>query len=170
MPPPSWKPYQNKMKFKKFLTGSLLAIMLVYVFAPVVSLAQTPTDDTGFFGANFCPCCTNGGINPATGAREATEPCHLADIVTLLDHIVKIALYLSFFIGVIMLVYGGFKMITAAGNTSDVEKGKDAIKYAIIGMLVAFGAWLIVNTILVELTNKGGVDLFINPLRGGPAK
>ena len=60
-----------------------------------------------------------------------------------------------------MFLYAGFKMITAAGSSKQIQEGKDIIWYTVIGMLWAFGAWLIVNTILMALTNQGVADFTI---------
>lgn len=54
-------------------------------------------------------------------------------------------------IAVIMLVWGGLKLI-ASGITEDKEGAKNTIKWALIGLVVALCAWLIVNAIQAFLT------------------
>ncbi len=49
---------------------------------------------------------------------------------------------------VIMLLWGGILMITAGGDSGQLEKGKKYLTWAIIGLVVAFAAWIIVDTIL----------------------
>ncbi len=45
---------------------------------------------------------------------------------------------LGFFglISVIMIIYGGFRYLTAAGNEENVDKAKDIIRQAVIGMVI----------------------------------
>ncbi len=60
--------------------------------------------------------------------------------------ILDIISYLIQIIGVICIgtiIVGGFLLITAQGNESQLEKGKDVIKYSIIGLVVAFSSYII---------------------------
>lgn len=49
-------------------------------------------------------------------------------------------------------VYGGF-LYMFAGISEDKEKGKKAITYGIIGMIITFLAWAIVNIFIILLTS-----------------
>lgn len=51
----------------------------------------------------------------------------------------------------IMFVYGGFTMILSFGSSDKFKKGKDILTAAVVGMIIAFGAYLIVNFILSTL-------------------
>lgn len=46
-----------------------------------------------------------------------------------------------------MIVIGGFMWIGAAGNPGTIDKAKDMIKSAFLGLILAFASWLILNTI-----------------------
>ncbi len=52
-------------------------------------------------------------------------------------------------LAVIMLVYGGIKYLTAAGNEDSAEAGKKLVKYAIVGIAVCLAALVIVKQIAV---------------------
>lgn len=52
------------------------------------------------------------------------------------------------FIGV---VYGGFKYVLSRGEPDKLGKAKDTIMYSLIGLLVAFCAFGIVNVLLKAL-------------------
>lgn len=61
---------------------------------------------------------------------------------------------LSFVVGlaaVIMIVVGGFKMITSGGDSSKVASGRSTVIYAIIGLIVAVFAQAIVYFVLKKL-------------------
>jgi len=50
-------------------------------------------------------------------------------------------------VAVMMLIIGGMKYITAAGNASVIGDAKDTISNAIFGLLLALLSWVIVSTI-----------------------
>lgn len=52
----------------------------------------------------------------------------------------------------VMFVIGGFYILTAGGDASRVMKGKQRITDAIIGMLLVFGAYIVLVTVNPELT------------------
>ena len=52
---------------------------------------------------------------------------------------------------VIALLVAGFFWLTSAGSEEKVSKGKSILFSAVIGFIIVFGAWLIVNTLLTTL-------------------
>ncbi len=52
--------------------------------------------------------------------------------------------------GVIMVIVGGFKYITAGGDSNAVGSAKSTITYAIIGLVVAAFAQIIVRFVLTK--------------------
>jgi len=76
-------------------------------------------------------------------------------------YIVRLINYLALVIGsfaFLTIVIGGFLMITSAGQEQALSKGKDMIKYAIIGLLVALSAYFItafVQSIFYEIPSAG---------------
>lgn len=67
----------------------------------------------------------------------------------MVDRIIQFGLfYIALPVGVIWIIVGGFLMMTSAGNESRFSKGKDYIRSVIIALLIAFGAWLIVDTLV----------------------
>lgn len=51
-------------------------------------------------------------------------------------------------IAVVMIIYGGFLYVTAAGNGEKVESAKKIIMYSVIGIIIILLSFAIVNTIL----------------------
>lgn len=54
-------------------------------------------------------------------------------------------------LGVLMIVLGGYKVMTAGGNAEQASSGKSYILSAIVGICLLFGAYLILNTINPDL-------------------
>ena len=55
-------------------------------------------------------------------------------------------------IGVIYALWGGFLILTAAWNDDQVKKGRQVIVHAIIGIVVIFLSYSIINWVLTKLT------------------
>lgn len=56
-------------------------------------------------------------------------------------------------VAVIFIVYGGFLYLTSAGDSSKVKKGKDALMYAVIGLVIVGLAYAIVNFVVINIIN-----------------
>ena len=69
-------------------------------------------------------------------------------LLQLFKNLLSFALEIAVPIAVIAIVYGGFKIMTAGGSPKGEEAGKAAIKSALIGVVIVFGAWIIINTLL----------------------
>ena len=77
-----------------------------------------------------------------------------ANINLFIDLGINIAKFIFSIIGTvsfIMFVYGGFTMILSFGSAEKFSKGKDILVAAVVGMIIAFGAYLIVGFILKVL-------------------
>lgn len=65
--------------------------------------------------------------------------------------IVQIVNFLLGFVGLLaflMLVYGGFRYLTSAGNAEAAKKGTQTIMYAVIGVVVIALSYAAVNTLI----------------------
>lgn len=74
---------------------------------------------------------------------------------TIVINIVNIALGFLALVAVILILIGGFKVLTSAGNEEKAEGGKKVIISAIIGLLIIMAAWgisLYAVTILAGVT------------------
>lgn len=61
----------------------------------------------------------------------------------------------------VRLLYAGFRLLTAAGNASNISDAKEKIKNAIIGIILLFAAYLILYVINPDLVkNTLNFDLF----------
>ncbi len=60
-------------------------------------------------------------------------------------------------IAVIVILYGGFTWMTAAGNEEKVSKAKNIITYAVIGLAVILLSFVLVSTIFKTSANVSGL-------------
>lgn len=68
-------------------------------------------------------------------------------------------LYVVGIIAVVMLIIGGIKYVVSGGDSKKVTDAKNTVLYAIIGLVIAFLAFAIVNFVISALpaseANKG---------------
>ncbi len=89
------------------------------------------------------PVFAANGLVPCDGVDCSS--CHL---VTLADNILKFLISVSVIIAAVMFVIGGLTMVMSAGDTGKVDKGREMMSNAIIGIVIVLAAWLVVDTVL----------------------
>lgn len=130
------------------MRSSLISIIILVV---VFSFTVMPFSAS----AGIVPCGVD--VNK-DGIISDNEACGVCDVFVLADNIINFTLLkLAMPIGVIMLLVGGLYMVTAGGSEDKVKTGKKYLTSALIGLVLAFSGWLIVNAIMVSLVKpKGG--------------
>jgi hypothetical protein len=79
------------------------------------------------------------------GFTDYEEACGCRNINVFMQLLVNAANWMFGIVGgaaLIVFIYGGFKMLTSAGNDEAVKKGKDALVAAVIGLIIVFTAQL----------------------------
>ncbi|MBU1246475.1 pilin [Patescibacteria group bacterium] len=91
------------------------------------------------------------GLVPCGG--ELPElPCTYNDLLILVNNVINyLLLNISIPLAAVMFAYAGFLMLTAGGVEEQITKAKQLMWGVLWGLLIAFGAWVIVNTILDAL-------------------
>lgn len=90
----------------------------------------------------------------ALPACVSSGNCTLNDIVQTGVNFATFIMGLSGALFFAVFIYGGALYLLSFGNKSRVQKGKDAIKGAVIGMIFVLGAWTIVNTLVKGLKGE----------------
>lgn len=78
-------------------------------------------------------------------------------------------LYVVGIIAVIMLIIGGIRYVTSGGDAKKVTDAKNTVLYAIIGLVIAFLAFAIVNFVISALpssTDKKETALLVDVTHG----
>lgn len=79
--------------------------------------------------------------------NQAIDAAKLQDLAIYFENILNALIPLFGIIAFIMLLVGGFTILTSSGNPEAQEKGKKTITYAVLGIILAIGSWLILSTI-----------------------
>lgn len=123
---------------KKYLSASkVLTVAFVWALVSVVAPFGTASAQV------------QSGID---AAQPEGVPTDLFGANSVFTTIVNILLFLIGAISVIMLIVGGIRYTTSAGNSAAVTGAKNTILYAIIGLIIAFLAYAIVNWVLAAVT------------------
>lgn len=75
------------------------------------------------------------------------DAAQLSDIGTYFGNILSAMFPLLGLLAFIMLLVGGFKVLTAGGDSKAAQTGKDTITYAVIGIMFALSSWIVLATI-----------------------
>lgn len=127
-------------KMKLILAGLLLV--------PFVALATTPVSAQSSFNLQ-------SGASSAQGQGTAGE---ITDPSSTVTNVVNIILWFVGILSVIMIIFGGIKYATSAGDSGKVTSAKNTIMYAVIGLIVAIFAYAIVNFVI-----SGGNNSLFTP-------
>ncbi|MBU2109402.1 hypothetical protein KKB71_00365 [Patescibacteria group bacterium] len=104
--------------------------------------------------ARIVPCGCMGDRD-AEGKCTNEVPCTICHLAVGIKNIIDVLLTdIAFPLTVIAFLYGGIMLITSRGSEQNLEKGKKAIWMAFWGILIAFGAWLLIDLILGNLISK----------------
>ena len=115
---------------KKIYKGLIVFAMALLLITPVVVFATGP--DLGLtYGANT--------------KLSATDPRDIA------ANLIGVVLGFLGIIAVIMILIGGFKWMTAAGNEDQVAEARKIIVAAVIGLIIILASWGIANFVLQAL-------------------
>ena len=129
----------TKGAVKNLVLGSAFALAAVFspLLATQVSAQCNPSD--GIQGGVACSDTNN-------------TPDTLFGQDSIFTTVVNVLLFLIGAISVIMLIIGGIRYTISGGDSGNVTAAKNTIMYALIGLVVAFLAFAIVNWVLGAIT------------------
>lgn len=73
-----------------------------------------------------------------------------------IGNLIRAALGISGSIALAVFVYGGFLFLLSASDAKNVEKGKNAMLYGVIGLAIIFGSYALVNFVIESLLKASG--------------
>lgn len=114
----------------------LASLLLGFVWLAPVGVTYAATTQTE---AEAKICEGLGGCDPVAG--EQTVPDIVKTAVNLLSWIVGIA-------AVFAIIFGGFRYITALGDSSKISSAKDTILFALIGIAIVAMAQILVRFVV----------------------
>lgn len=93
--------------------------------------------------------------NPATNLKGATpEILQKGSIYDIVGIIIQTLLGFVGTLFIVLVIYGGFTWMTAGGDSGKVQKAKDTIIKATIGIVIIMSSYAIVYTIIKQLSGE----------------
>lgn len=115
----------NKIKSIILTLGLIAGIGLVAMPASVSAMVK--------------PC----DIDPTSDLCQQPQ-----DIWVVVKNVINTMLYVLGALAVIMIIFGGIRYTTSAGDAKKVEQAKNTILYSVVGVVIALLAFAIVNFVI----------------------
>lgn len=139
----------NNQKLKKYFlkTAGVLLLFSFCFYLGVSQInnakAQKPADVLG----GLENAAKAGGIQTAETRPEV-----------MVGQIIRSFLGVLGIVALVLIIYGGFLWMTAAGNEEKVKKGKAVLTWAVIGLIVIFGSYAITDFVVSKVITAVGVQ------------
>lgn len=118
------------------IIASLMIMLGLAAFAAVPAIAA-PVDV-------FKNCPNNGSSSTVCGNKGDS-------LFTIIKNVINVMLYAAGIIAVVMIIIGGINYAISSGDNAKVTSAKNAIFYAVIGLIVAALAYAIVNFVIANI-------------------
>jgi len=90
-----------------------------------------------------------------TGSVAIDNPLSYNTLKELGNHIINFIFQISLAVAPLMIIIGGFYLVTASGDPEKIKTGKKIILYTLIGFLIILSAKGIVNLLTEAVTGTG---------------
>lgn len=130
----------KKMSTTLKLIGAGLCLVIAFAF---VSTALSPDSALAAGPVDVLDSCNDPG-RVCAGTDKGSLNGILKNIINLLLFVIGI-------ISVIMIIIGGFRYATSAGDAGQTKSARDTIIYAVVGLVIAVMSFAIVNFVLARL-------------------
>ncbi len=115
-------------------------------FIPVIALSTYLLNPATAFAVDLCD--QNGQFNKLCGLTSGNFGNVVGAFITLLFVIAVI-------VALVFLVWGGLKWILSGGDKSAVEGARNTIVAAVVGLIIVFLAYFILNIVLSFFLGSG---------------
>ncbi len=132
----------------KKISKHLMSLAIVSLLVLPIFAVNAQVDPNTAYGIT----ATNDALNGVLGTSNS-DPRETA------GKIIQLALGFLGLIAVVIVLFGGFKWMTAAGNEDKVEEAKKVLGAGVIGLFIVLAAWGLsswVINIIAENIVKGG--------------
>lgn len=144
---------------KKLSTIIVSILTLFALTIPSLAFAAAPPSTPSPTASTTSP---KDAVCEGVGLTTGGSGCNDVKGAPTVDSTLKVAINVfSIVVGiaaVIMIIIGGFKYITSAGDPAKVNSAKDTILYAIIGLVVVAMSQMIVQFVLKNVTKPPAVQ------------
>lgn len=120
---------------------------------------QTPGQPNAWGGV----CLANeSGFADSTVSDPGEYVATIQGLQCVIANILSVAISGIGLAGFVMLIYGSFRYLLSGGNTKGTEAARNAITYAIIGLVVSLSAVIVIN-LIAAFTGVNALRSFFIP-------
>lgn len=142
----------NRFFVRSLLVWMSLTTWFVLAIAPVSVYAQTTPART--------TTCANGAVVPITLGVPIAGVSQVSGLGEYINTAYKYLASIVLVVAIVMVVYGGFIYLVGSAGISSIQRGKQIMKDAILGMVVVLAAYAILNTV-----NSNATRFTLSPQR-----
>lgn len=117
----------------------MIVAMVLTIAVPVLAMPALALD----LGTNY--------VNNSVTGLGTNDPRKMAGLI------IQIALGFLGVLAVVIILIGGFKWMTAAGNEEQIEDAKKVLMAGIIGLIIILASWGIATFVLNSLLTATGI-------------
>ncbi len=88
----------------------------------------------------------------AAGPTNLTNPLKANSVPALIGNVINGVLGVVGSLALLMFIYGGFTWMLSGGNSSAVERGKNILMWAAIGLVIIFMSYALVSFVIKTTT------------------
>lgn len=137
----------NALTLKKFgAVAASTAVLALGVITPALAQVGGTTDEQGSLGL--------GTIQTEAGFGQK-------NLYATVGSLIRVALSLLGVVAIVIILLGGFKWMTAAGNEEKVGDAKKLLIAGVIGMLIILSAFAITTFVLGSLQKATGAGFTV---------
>jgi len=133
---------KKSYRFKKIGSWAItLSLAGLFALPALVGAQVTSTNDFGL--------STEFGTTLATKSDRSVQE--------IIASVINIVLGFLGIIAVLIILAGGFKWMTAAGNEDKVGEARSMITQGLIGLVIVFAAWAIASFVIGQLKSAAEI-------------
>ncbi len=87
------------------------------------------------------------------------NPIQCNDLICLFLSVIRMVLGAIGVFALFMFIYGGFMMLSSGGNAERVQKAKETLVWATLGIVVILGSWVFLSFVLKTTTTITGPSI-----------
>lgn len=89
-----------------------------------------------------------------TGTVCLRNPLQACSVPELVSNILKAGIGIVGSLALLVFIYGGFLWLTSGGEPGKIKEGKEAMKWAAIGLIVIFSSYALVTFVFKAFTGN----------------
>lgn len=139
------------------LSVSLIIFSFIFTITATFAASPSPSPSPSPTASPSASPPPSGSPSSPSGASGGTinladiSPVGAATAPEIIGNVIKAVLGIIGAFALFMFVYGGILMLTSAGNQEKIKKGKDVLIWAIIGLMVILGSYVLVSFVITGL-------------------